>query len=241
MDLNKDVAAHYAPIGDARLTPDRAEPGDGQPRHVHRCSPPGRPVRDRPAAPAGCPNRRPNWRTTPRRSTPNGSLPSSTAWWTRRTPPSRKTPAARATSRRPSESTAPLTYIGWGKTTQLGSGLGFAMGAKLARPGHHCINVWGDAAIGFTGDGPGDRRASGSRSCRACSTICPWPSRYRSRRSSRRSTGRRTSPGTTPTWPARSAATASGSPTPGDIVTALKRGIAATEQGQPALLEFITD
>ena len=49
------------------------------------------------------------------------------------------------------ESTAPLTYIGWGKTTQLGYGLGLAMGAKLARPDHLCINVWGDAAIGFTG------------------------------------------------------------------------------------------
>jgi acetolactate synthase-1/2/3 large subunit len=45
----------------------------------------------------------------------------------------------------------PLSYIGWGKTTQLGSGLGFAMGAKLARPEKTCINVWGDAAIGFTG------------------------------------------------------------------------------------------
>ena len=46
---------------------------------------------------------------------------------------------------------APLTYIGWGKTTQLGYGLGLAMGAKLARPGALCVNVWGDAAIGFTG------------------------------------------------------------------------------------------
>lgn len=45
----------------------------------------------------------------------------------------------------------PLTYIGWGKTTQLGYGLGLAMGAKLARPEKLCINVWGDAAIGFTG------------------------------------------------------------------------------------------
>lgn len=45
----------------------------------------------------------------------------------------------------------PLTYIGWGKTTQLGYGLGLAMGAKLARPEMLCINVWGDAAIGFTG------------------------------------------------------------------------------------------
>ena len=45
----------------------------------------------------------------------------------------------------------PLTYIGWGKTTQLGYGLGLAMGAKLACPGRLCVNVWGDAAIGFTG------------------------------------------------------------------------------------------
>lgn len=49
------------------------------------------------------------------------------------------------------QSVSPLSYIGWGKTTQLGYGLGLAMGAKLAKPEHLCINVWGDAAIGFTG------------------------------------------------------------------------------------------
>jgi thiamine pyrophosphate-dependent acetolactate synthase large subunit-like protein len=49
------------------------------------------------------------------------------------------------------QATTPLSYIGWGKTTQLGYGLGLAMGAKLARPDKLCINVWGDAAIGFTG------------------------------------------------------------------------------------------
>jgi thiamine pyrophosphate-dependent acetolactate synthase large subunit-like protein len=48
-------------------------------------------------------------------------------------------------------SETPLSYIGWGKTTQLGYGLGLAMGAKLAKPDKLCINVWGDAAIGFTG------------------------------------------------------------------------------------------
>ena len=47
--------------------------------------------------------------------------------------------------------TTPQSYIGWGKTTQLGYGLGLAMGAVLARPEALCINVWGDAAIGFTG------------------------------------------------------------------------------------------
>ena len=49
------------------------------------------------------------------------------------------------------KSVEPLSYIGWGKSTQLGYGLGLAMGAKLACPDKLCINVWGDAAIGFTG------------------------------------------------------------------------------------------
>jgi len=45
----------------------------------------------------------------------------------------------------------PLSYIGWGKTTQLGYGLGLALGAKLAKPDQALHHVWGDAAIGFTG------------------------------------------------------------------------------------------
>ena len=45
------------------------------------------------------------------------------------------------------DTTTPLPYIGWGKTTQPGYGLGLAMGAKLARPDKLCINVWGDAGI----------------------------------------------------------------------------------------------
>ena len=47
------------------------------------------------------------------------------------------------------QSVEPLSYIDWGKTTQLGCGL--AMGAKLENPDKLCINWWGDAAIGFTG------------------------------------------------------------------------------------------
>lgn len=45
----------------------------------------------------------------------------------------------------------PNTYIGWGKSTQLGYSLALAMGAKLAAPEKLCINVMGDAAIGMTG------------------------------------------------------------------------------------------
>ncbi|HEY4684904.1 MAG TPA: thiamine pyrophosphate-requiring protein, partial [Dehalococcoidia bacterium] len=49
------------------------------------------------------------------------------------------------------QAVSPLSYIGWGKSTQLGYGLGLTMGAKLARPDKLCMNVWGDAAIGMTG------------------------------------------------------------------------------------------
>lgn len=45
----------------------------------------------------------------------------------------------------------PLSYLGWGKTTQLGYGFALTLGAKVARPDKLCINLWGDAAIGFTG------------------------------------------------------------------------------------------
>ena len=49
------------------------------------------------------------------------------------------------------EAIAPRGYIGWGKSTQLGYGLGITMGAKLAEPKKLCVNVMGDAAIGMTG------------------------------------------------------------------------------------------
>jgi acetolactate synthase I/II/III large subunit len=49
------------------------------------------------------------------------------------------------------ETTVPGSYMGWGKSTQLGYGLGITMGAKLAAPRKLCVNVMGDAAIGMTG------------------------------------------------------------------------------------------
>jgi acetolactate synthase-1/2/3 large subunit len=49
------------------------------------------------------------------------------------------------------ETTAAGSYMGWGKSTQLGYGLGITMGAKLAAPKKLCVNIMGDAAIGMTG------------------------------------------------------------------------------------------
>ena len=45
----------------------------------------------------------------------------------------------------------PRGYLGWGKSTQLGYGLGLALGAKLASPKSQVINIMGDAAFGMAG------------------------------------------------------------------------------------------
>ncbi|MCH8062842.1 MAG: thiamine pyrophosphate-requiring protein [Chloroflexi bacterium] len=45
----------------------------------------------------------------------------------------------------------PRTYIGWGKSHGLGTGLGLNMGAKLADPDKFVVNFMGDAAFGMTG------------------------------------------------------------------------------------------
>ncbi len=45
----------------------------------------------------------------------------------------------------------PYGYLGWGKSTPLGSGLGLAMGAKLAKPDWVCVNFMGDSSFGMVG------------------------------------------------------------------------------------------
>ena len=49
------------------------------------------------------------------------------------------------------EARAPRSFIGWGKSTQLGYSLGLAMGAKLAEPDKLCVNVMGDLAFSTVG------------------------------------------------------------------------------------------
>ncbi len=137
-------------------------------------------------------------------------------------------------------STTPLSYIGWGKTTQLGYGLGLAMGAKLVHPDRLCINVWGDAAIGFTGmdfeTAVRERIPILSVLFNNHSMAIEIP--------------------VMPTSQAKYGATdISGNyalmaeafggygervESPDEIIPALKRGISKTEEGVPALLEFMT-
>ena len=48
------------------------------------------------------------------------------------------------------EATTPRGYLGWGKSTHLGSSLGIALGAKLARPDWLSVNFIGDTGFGQT-------------------------------------------------------------------------------------------
>jgi acetolactate synthase-1/2/3 large subunit len=136
--------------------------------------------------------------------------------------------------------TTPLSYIGWGKTTQLGSGLGFAMGAKLARPDKLCINVWGDAAIGFTGM---DFETAVRERIPILSILLNNFSMAIELKVMPVSTEKYRSTDISGDYAAMARAFGGYGERvekPTDIVPAIKRGIEATKKGQPALLEFIT-
>jgi acetolactate synthase-1/2/3 large subunit len=47
--------------------------------------------------------------------------------------------------------TRPHGYLGWGKSHALGTGVGLTMGAKRAAPDKLCVHFMGDAAFGMTG------------------------------------------------------------------------------------------
>jgi acetolactate synthase-1/2/3 large subunit len=137
--------------------------------------------------------------------------------------------------------TRPLTYIGWGKTTQLGYGLGLAMGAKLARPDHLCINIWGDAAIGFTGmdfeTAVRERIPILSVLFNNFSMAIEIPIMP----VSQAKYGSTDISGNYADMAKAFGGYGERVTDPADIVAALRRGIEATQRGEPALLEFLTD
>jgi thiamine pyrophosphate-dependent acetolactate synthase large subunit-like protein len=137
-------------------------------------------------------------------------------------------------------STVPLSYIGWGKTTQLGYGLGLAMGAKLVHPDKLCINVWGDAAIGFTGM---DFETAVRERIPILSILLNNFSMAIELKVMPVSTERYRATDISGDYAAMARAFGGYGERvtqPAEIVPAIRRGIAATEAGQPALLEFIT-
>ena len=138
------------------------------------------------------------------------------------------------------KSTKPLTYIGWGKTTQLGYGLGLAMGAKLYKPDALCINVWGDAAIGFTGM---DFETAVRERIPIMSVLLNNFSMAIELHIMQESTTKYRSTDISGDYAAMARAFGGYGERvtdPAEIVPAIKRGIEQTKQGVPVLLEFIT-
>ena len=136
--------------------------------------------------------------------------------------------------------TAPHTYIGWGKTTQLGYGLGLAMGAKLAKPDKLCINVWGDAAIGFTGM---DFETAVRERIPILSILLNNFSMAIELAVMKVSTEKYRSTDISGDYAAMARAFGGYGERVtkvSEIAAAIKRGIEQTKQGKPALLEFIT-
>lgn len=138
------------------------------------------------------------------------------------------------------KTTAPHTYIGWGKTTQLGYGLGLAMGAKLACPDKLCINVWGDAAIGFTGM---DFETAVRERIPIMSILLNNFSMAIELHIMKVSTEKYRSTDISGDYAAMAKAFGGYGERitkPEDIIPAIKRGIEQTKKGVPVLLEFIT-
>ena len=137
-------------------------------------------------------------------------------------------------------STEPMSYIGWGKTTQLGMGLGLAMGAKLAKPEKLCINLWGDAAIGFTGM---DFETAVRERIPILSILLNNFSMAIELKVMPISTEKYRSTDISGDYAAMARAFGGYGERvtePGQIAAAIKRGIEQTKNGTPALLEFIT-
>jgi len=139
------------------------------------------------------------------------------------------------------EPTAPLTYIGWGKTTQLGYGLGLAMGAKLAHPDKLCMNLWGDAAIGFTGM---DFETAVRERIPILSVLLNNFSMAIELKIMKAATEKYRSTDISGNYADMAKAFGGHGERvtdPGEIVPAIKRAMVKTQEGTPALLEFITE
>lgn len=244
-DLNKDVRAHHALVGDAGLTLDALNEAVADRLRSRR----GGAARDPAPTAARIASLRDEWLAewAPKRTSDDTPLSPYRvlADLARTVDPANTIITHDAGSPRDQlspfwVSTEPLGYLGWGKTTQLGYGLGLAMGAKLAAPEKLCINVWGDAAIGFTGM---DVETAVRERIPILSILLNNFSMAIELKVMPVSTEKYRSTDISGDYAAMARAFGAYGERvtePGEIVPALRRGIRATRDGQPALLEFIT-
>lgn len=134
----------------------------------------------------------------------------------------------------------PRGYIGWGKSTQLGYGLGLAMGAKLAAPEKQVINVMGDAAFGMAGLDleTAVRAAIPIVTVVLNNGVMTHYDTYMPHASER--FGSNALGGNYTMVAEGLGAHAERVTTPDQLAPAIKRALAANQQGKPALLEVMT-
>lgn len=137
------------------------------------------------------------------------------------------------------EPTKSGSYMGWGKSTQLGYGLGINMGAKLAEPKKLCVNVMGDASFGMTGMDI----ETAARNRIAILTIVFNNGVMGAERDvlkiSDEKYGAMTVGGNYTKVAEGLNVAARRVEKPGDIVSGIKEAVGATEKGAPFLLEFV--
>ena len=136
--------------------------------------------------------------------------------------------------------TKPRGYLGWGKSHQLGTGLGLIIGAKVAAPDKFCVNFMGDAAFGMTGLDLETAVRAGIPSLtivlnnNTMAIEIPHMKISHEKHQARDLGGRYADLGRDlGAWSERIS-------DPNDIANAILRAKRATEDGKTALLEFIT-
>ncbi|MDP8922185.1 MAG: thiamine pyrophosphate-requiring protein [Chloroflexota bacterium] len=138
------------------------------------------------------------------------------------------------------EVVAPRGYLGWGKSTQLGTGYGMALGAKLAHPEKLCINIMGDLAFGTAGMEieTAFREKLPIMTVLLNNSVLGGYSNYMPTASEKFNSNKLTGDYTAV---ARGlGAYAERVERPEDVRAAIERGVQATQEGRPVVLEMIT-
>ena len=134
----------------------------------------------------------------------------------------------------------PRTYMGWGKSHGLGTGLGLIIGAKLAEPGKLCVNFMGDAAFGMTGLDFETAARSNLPILTVVLNNSTMAIETDSMATSHGLFGTRHLGGNYADMALAMGGWAERVTDPGEVAPAIRRAIRATENGEAALLEFIT-
>lgn len=138
------------------------------------------------------------------------------------------------------EATTPRGYLGWGHSTQLGTGYGVALGAKLAHPEKTVVNVMGDLAFGTAGMEveTAVRERIPIMTVLLNNSVMGGYGHHMPNASERFNANRLTGN----YWKVAEGLGAYSEKVedPGDVAAALRRGVDATKSGRPVVLEMIT-